>query len=393
MISKDLPTIPAAEFRERWDRVRGMMERLRLDLLLAYADDRAVFGPAHARWLSNFPVHFEPVCIAMPKRGEPLMLTGPESVEYARLAGQISDVRAASVFAHPDEDYQYTKIYDLENSISELTGGLTSPCRVGLAGKGLMSAYFLAACQKALPDAEWVDVENAVSDLRAIKSRSEIGVIRYAYEIAEQGLQAAVNAIGAGVTEREVAAEADAAMRRAGAEGTGIDTIVASGPNSNPILARSTFRPIEADDLVLLTVAPRYEGYHAAIGRPVFVGDPGVDVRRALGVACRAQEECSHAIRPGVEGRMVEATGRRVVEEAGLGQYFLYSGVHSVGTIEFEPPIFGPSSPTRLAKDMIISVDIPLFNAPWGGMRVEDGYLVTELGAEKLNLTPSEFRK
>jgi Xaa-Pro aminopeptidase len=93
-------------------------------------------------------------------------------------------------------------------------------------------------------------------------------------------------------------------------------------------------------------------------------------------------------MRPGVEGRSVEAEGRRVVEDAGLGRYFLYSGVHSVGVIEFEPPIFGPSSAAALLPDMIISVDIPLFNAPWGGLRVEDGFLLTDGGAERLNRTP-----
>jgi Xaa-Pro aminopeptidase len=201
-------------------------------------------------------------------------------------------------------------------------------------------------------------------------------------------LIAAVEAIGVGAVEREVAAAAECAMRRMGAEGTGIDTIVASGPNSRPILARSTFRTIQADDLVLLTVAPRYEGYHAAIGRPVLVGDPGEEIRRAVEVAWKAQEACFHAMRPGAEGRNVEAIGRRIVEDAGLGPYFLYSGVHSVGVIEFEPPIFGPSSTALLQPKMVISVDIPLFNAPWGGLRIEDGFLITESGAERLNHSP-----
>jgi len=96
---------------------------------------------------------------------------------------------------------------------------------------------------------------------------------------------------------------------------------------------------------------------------------------------------------PGVEGRAVEAAGRRIVEAAGLGEYFLYSGVHSVGVIEFEPPIFGPSSAAMLAENMVISVDIPMFNAPWGGLRVEDGFLVTGDGAERLNRTPFLVRK
>ncbi len=94
-----------------------------------------------------------------------------------------------------------------------------------------------------------------------------------------------------------------------------------------------------------------------------------------------------------MEGHEVEAIGRRIVEEAGLGSYFLYSGVHSVGAIEFEPPIFGPSSHARLKKDMVISVDIPLFNTPWGGLRIEDGYLMTATAAERLNNTPYKIQK
>jgi Xaa-Pro aminopeptidase len=370
-----------------------MMHEQALDLIIAYADDRAVFGPAHARWLANFPVHFEPVCILLPRQGEPIMLCGPESVEYALLAGQIRDVRAASVFTHPDEDYPYAKIHRLEDSLAEATGGLKTIRTVGLAGRGLMGFDVLSELMKTLPQVEWVDVENIMCDLRAVKSPAEMEVIRYAYRIAEAGFQAAVNAIGVGVTEREVAAEADAAMRRAGAEGTGIDTIVASGPHSRPILGRSTFRQIQQNELVLLTLAPRYEGYHAAIGRPVFVGDPGNEMARALDVACRAQAACFQAMRPGVEGREVEAVGRSIVEAAGLGQYFLYSGVHSVGVIEFEPPIFGPSSAARLKRDMIVSVDIPLFDAPWGGLRVEDGFRITEAGAERLNETPLMIQK
>jgi Xaa-Pro aminopeptidase len=231
-------------------------------------------------------------------------------------------------------------------------------------------------------------VDGAVAGLRAQKSADEIAVTRHAYRIAEAGMLAGVQAVAPGVTERAVAAEIEAALRRAGAEGTGIDTIVASGPNSRPILARSTFRKIEADDGVLLTVAPRYEGYHAALGRLVPLGDPDPRIRAALEVAVRAQEACAQALRPGIEGREVEAIGRRIVSEAGLGPHFLYSGVHSVGVVEFEPPIFGPSSPAQLMENMIISIDIPIFNAPWGGLRVEDGYLITDSGAERLSGIP-----
>jgi Xaa-Pro aminopeptidase len=256
-----------------------------------------------------------------------------------------------------------------------------------------MGADLLAAFQSTLPDVEWVDVEDDLCNLRAQKSPAEIAVIRHTYHIAQVGFRAAIEAIEVGVTEREVAAEIEAAMRRAGAEGTGIDTIVASGPNTRPILARSTFRPIERDDLVLLTIAPRYEGYHAAIGRAVMVGNPGQEIKHALSVAIQAQRACFKALRPGIEGRQIESIGRRIVAEGDLGRYFLYSGVHSIGVIEFEPPIFGPSSAATLKENMVISIDIPVFNTPWGGLRIEDGYLITASGAEPLHDTPYQIQK
>ena len=369
------------------------MDEKELDILVAYADDRATYGPAHARWLANFPVHFEPVCILMFRQGDPILLTGPESDQYALLTGRIPNVRVLREFTHPNEDYPFSKIQSLAEIVAEMGMDIRSLKRVGLGGQGLINGNLLQALRSALPGMEWEDVEDALCELRSQKSPSEIEVIRCAYRIAEAGFQAAVDVTRAGVTEREVAAEIDSAMRHAGSEGTGIDTIVASGPNTRPILARSTFRRIESNDSVLLTIAPRYEGYHAAIGRLVLVGDPGREIRQALDVAVRAQESCCAALRPGVEGREVEAIGRQIVGAAGLGQYFLYSGVHSVGVIEFEPPIFGPSSPAVLKKDMIISIDIPMFNAPWGGLRVENGYLITDTGAEPLHHTPYLIQK
>jgi hypothetical protein len=86
------PQIPADEYPKRWRSVQQLMEEENLDLVVAYADDRAVFGPAHARWLANFPVHFESVCIVLARTGPPALLCGPESDQYALLAGRIPDV-------------------------------------------------------------------------------------------------------------------------------------------------------------------------------------------------------------------------------------------------------------------------------------------------------------
>ncbi|MCP5109715.1 MAG: hypothetical protein GY953_02645, partial [bacterium] len=150
------PAIPAEEFPRRWHSVQAMLARQGLDLLVAYADDRAVFGPAHARWLANFPVHFEPVCILLAADRDPVLLCGPESDQYALLTGRIPDVRVLREFTHPDEDYLYSKIESFADVAGEIVADVKSARKVGLAGGSLMGAEILSALKAAPPDSDWV---------------------------------------------------------------------------------------------------------------------------------------------------------------------------------------------------------------------------------------------
>ena len=379
------PRIPDSEYPTRWTRVQAAMAEVGLDLVIAYADDHAVTGPAHARYLVDFAPHFEPVCILMPVGGRPLLLSGPETETFALLTARCKDVRVIREFTHPDEEYPYTTLVSLRDMIAEAAGRIGGQIhRVGLAGLELMPIKIYQALQQALTGVKMVDAEGLLTRLRAIKSPAEQAVIRYAYELAQAGVEAAVAAAREGILEREIAAVAEHAMRSRGSEGTGIDTIVAAGPNNRPILARSGLRPLQCDELILLTIAPRYEGYHAAIGLPLVLGHPSDDVRRAMDIASEAHVAARLAMYPGQAGSQVEGAARRIVEAAGLGPNFLYSGVHSIGVVEFEPPIFGPNNHGPLQAGMVLSIDIPLFHAPWGGLRYEYGYLVTESGAEPL---------
>ncbi len=385
-----LPRIPHSEFRIRWERLQAAMAGAGLDLVIAYADDHAVAGPGHARYLADFAPHFEPVCILVAAAGEPLLLSGPETETFAQLTARVKDVRVVREFTHPDEEYPFTTLVSLRDIIAEASERAgASPRRVGLAGLELMPVKIHQALMQALDGVELVDAENLVSSLRAIKSQAEQAVIRYAYRIAQAGMQSAFDAIHEGASEREVAAAAEFSMRSLGSEGMGIDTIVASGPNTHPILARTRLRELRRDELILLTIAPRYEGYHAAIGRPLVIGQPPSEVRHAMEVAVAAQKAAMEAMRPRTPGSEVEGAARRVVKAGSLEKYFLYSGVHSVGVIEFEPPIFGPGNHDPLRTDMVLSIDVPLFHAPWGGLRYEDGYLITEAGAGPLDDFPT----
>ena len=351
---------------------------------IAFGDDRSVAGPDHIRYLSDLEPHFEPVLIAG-RAGESraVLLTGPETTGYAAVVTKrtaIDEIIAIDEFVHPEEEYPTIPLHSgLERLLSLFAGAK----RIATLGGGSISTpvwqrLFVPLVNSGL---EFAAADGVAYGLRAAKTDAEQAVIDEAYRIARLGLEAAARAARPGVTEREVAAEAEAAMRRAGAEGFGIDTMVASGvANTAPILARSTFRQIEAGDLVSVTLAPRYEGYHAALARAfLFRRDPKVEA--AIETARRGQRAAVEHFVVGTEGRVAAQAVRDVLEGAGTGADLPYVPVHSMGMIEFEPPIFLSSSEVRIREGMALSVDAALFHGPWGGLRLEDGWSIRKGGA------------
>lgn len=384
------PVIPREEYPLRWEKVQKVLQEQELDMILAYADDRATYGTAYGRYFADIPVHFENVLVMFVKDRGPLLLVGPETDGYAQLKSTIRDIRVLAEFSAEDEDYPFSTVVPLREVVSEVVG---SAKRVGLAAKVHMSATLYEAVCAALPQSEFVAVDKALEEIRGIKTPAEIEVIRYAYKIADLGMEAAIKAIRPGVTEREVAAEAEYAMRRAGCEGYGIDPMVASGENTDHIIARTTMRVLQEGDVVCITLAPRYEGYHGACARTVLLGKQDEKFMKALHASIRAQQTCAENLLSGNVGSVVEQMGRDIMEEAGYGKNFMYSGLHSVGVTEFEPPILGPSSRTVIQDNMVISIDIPLYEADIRGFRTESGYLIENGKATPLSTIPYLIQK
>ncbi len=114
------------------------------------------------------------------------------------------------------------------------------------------------------------------------------------------------------------------------AEGTGIDTIVASGPNTRPNWHAPLSAEIENRDAVLLTLAPRYEGYHAAMAAWFLLGNPMPKLEKAYRTAVEAQLACQKALKPGVKAGRLKPLGGVLSRPAGYENYFLYSGFGTV---------------------------------------------------------------
>lgn len=389
------PMIPKTEFLERQRRVQEKMKKNDVDLLITYSDDGAVFGQQYTRWLFNYQPHFEPAIILIPSVGEPVLLTGVESEEYVYASSYCENVAVVDEFVYEAHEFPFSNIIPLEKKINEVINDAGIEIKsIGIAGMNIIPHRLYQRIENIFGSEKMSSADDLMMELREVKSESEIKVIEYTYHIAQKGMEAALEAISAGKTEREIAAIAESVMRNLGSEGMGIDTIIASGKkNSYPIIARTSFREIQKNDLVSMTIAPRYEGYHGAIARPVIVGDVGQEVEHAIDTAIQAQAAAKELLKAGVKGYRVDAAAREVVEAAGLIEKYVYTGIHSIGVSEFEPPSLNSQYTDSVKENMIYSIDIPLFFNEWGGLRYEDGFHVTKEGARPLQTLDNRLIK
>ncbi len=390
----NLPKIPDGEYLIRKQSIQALMQSNGIDLIFFYGDDRAVFGANHTRWLTNYAPHFEPILIGVPVKGDIHSATGAESETFYQNTAKIGQIHVVNEFNMPEEEYPYTKPVSFKSYLDSLISEIgKADIKIAFSGQANFP-YWLVELIKSFNFAT-VDTAKFELDyrlLRASKSEAEIAVLKYGFEIAEAGLEAGIAALEVGVTEREVAAEIEYVMRKMGSEGSGIDTIVGFGKsNTFPILTRTTFKKLAKGDLALLTIAPRYEGYHGVIGRPIAIGEQPKEIKFAIESAIKASDASEKMLKVGAVGRDISKAGLDVLKAAGLLEVCRYSGIHSIGTSEFEPPILTSVSDFVLPNNSFISIDVPLFMTDWGGFRVETGYLVSNTGVTRFSKSRPEY--
>jgi Xaa-Pro aminopeptidase len=242
------------------------------------------------------------------------------------------------------------------------------------------------------------DCTHILSELRIVKDAEEIDSIRKAAKVAKGGMKAAVEAVKPGITESQIAAEAEYAMRKAGAEEFW-RTYISSGPRTNIAHGLPTQRKLKNGDLVMIDIHPIVNGYSADMCRTVCVGKPRAEQQDAFDLYLKAQQTTISKVKAGVGMVELEQTLHGVIKEGGHGNHIFGPPIHGVG-IEFEesplPPghafFHGEKEPPPLEANMVIAVgNCGLYTGPWG-VRVEDTVVVGLEGPMVLTTYPRQLK-
>ena len=224
--------------------------------------------------------------------------------------------------------------------------------------------------------------------LRRVKDEEEIRLMRKAGTITSAGMQAAYQTIKPGITEIEVAAEIEYAMRREGGWGTGFDTIVASGLRSAYPHGGCANRKIRAGDLVVVDIGSSYEHYLSDMTRTMVAGKPSERQRKIYEIVRTAQEKAHEAIKAGAKGKDVDLAARKTIQDARYGEYFVHSLGHGVGLDIHEPPGLSAASKDVLVAGNVVTNEPGIYIPDFGGIRIEDTVLIEEDKTEKLTKGP-----
>ena len=196
-------------------------------------------------------------------------------------------------------------------------------------------------------------------------------------------MKVAMDACRPGVTEKEVAREAEVAFRKDGVEEV-LFAIVAAGANSARPHHDSGEKMMEEGEGVIIDIGASLNGYASDITRVVHLGKPSDEFRAVYDIVVRANEEGRAAVGPGVPAQEVDAAARRVIEEAGYGKSFIHRTGHGIGVDGHEAPWIMQGNEEPLEPGMAFSVEPGIYLPGKFGVRIEDIVVVTEEGVQVL---------
>jgi Xaa-Pro aminopeptidase len=371
-------TLPATDrLRPRLAHLRGALHGQELEALI-------VSGPANIRYLSNHTGSAGILVLS----GDALHLLIDFRYQAAIEALQ------ASASAPPD-----LRVWPVPASYDE---ALVECLRqIGVTQVGFEAAHLTVARYEWLtPRIQKAGItlqstSRLVEEARIVKDEFEIDLLREAAARLSSVVDAALGTVRAGVEERVVAGEVEAAIRRAGYERLAFDTIVASGPHAALPHHRAGARTLVQGDLVVLDFGGVLDGYCCDLTRTVSIGPPSAEARRVYDAVLAAQQAAIDAVRPGIDASAVDAAARSVLETHGLGEAFGHGTGHGLGLDVHEEPRIGrprsDAAPVTLEPGMVFTIEPGAYLPGWGGVRIEDDVLVTTTGCDVLTSSPRAF--
>ena len=377
-----------------WPQDDAKLERVRALLAEHDLDALVVRAPDNVLYLTNFwGMKGYDACV-FPRDGEPVLITIEASSEDAARSGWTSDVRLIRGYADDDPRPVPARTLDAALAASQDYGRIGLELTMGTQAADRMvgePTTFTKGWFDAWPAAE--DAMPVLNAARAIKTPQEIERMRLANEICAAAMEHVRGLLRPGMKESEAAAIWQGFVH---GQGTGWKgkvelaypfSLVWSGRGIKTFTATGDL-PVQENEPTLFEIWVCADGYWADHTKLLCPGELRADYRELeaglLDVYNRAIDHC----KPGASFAGLDRLVREGIAALGYPGQPTHPICHGVGARAHEPPYAHQAGGGEIAAGMVLAIEPGCYWEGGGGLRVEDNFLITASGAEKLSSFP-----
>jgi Xaa-Pro dipeptidase len=369
------------------ERVRALMSEHELDVLVVRAPDNVLY-------LTNFwGMKGYDACV-FPREGEPVLICLEPSAEDASRMAWTDDIR---LFAGYDaSDPRPPGLRALDAAVTAAAGHN----RVGLElSLGTQASDRMVGEPTTFPKAwfdAWpgaADATPILSEARMVKTSQEVERMRLANEIAAAAMEHVQGVLRPGMTEAQAAAEWLGFVH---GEGTGWNgqvelalgfSLVWSGPGIKTFTA-TTNGPVVENEPTLFEIWVCADGYWADHTKSLCPGELTPRYTELLEQLTAVYDDAVAFCRPGASLAELDRRVRAGIAEAGYPGQPSHPICHGIGARAHEPPYAHQAGGGEIRQDMVLAIEPGIYWPEGGGLRLEDNFLITSDGAEKLSPFP-----
>ena len=383
---------------QKLDRVRELMKQQGFSALVCRAPDNLVY-------LANYWCMKGYDAVVFPAEGEPTLCVIEPQLADAERNAWTKDIRLFKGYDDRDPRPPQMRCLDLalavlkERSLTDKVGielslGTQSCDRMVGEPTTFTQGYFEAFRPIA---GQVADATPLLVEARAIKTAQEIERMRLANELAALAMEHTHERLRPGMKESEVAAMFEGYVHGKGVGFKGkvemarAFTLVWSGKGIATFTATGD-RPIVANEPTLFEIWVCVDGYWNDLTKNLCPGELTPEYHKLLDLLLKVFHDAVSYARDGASLPELDRLIRREIAEGGHPGQPSHPICHGVGARAHEPPYAHQAGTGVIRKNMVLAIEPGIYWPGGGGLRLEDNFLITESGNEKLCSFPDDFR-
>ena len=381
-------------------RALNMMNRYEVDALIASS-------PENITYLSNFPAGFSfltdvetYVILPYDQDIKPVIVISKNAVDLFLASNSwINDIELwGEFYFYESDEVNYDAMTPLEKEYAQVVYQKSKPTALEALSKALQERGLIDAClgvdEKGFSPIQYENMNSILSqaniiygshifdEIRIVKTEEEIHRLRIASQINEIGMQALVDALKLGITEREVAEIYNLSVIQNG--GLPVHACVQGGTRGALVSGEPTNYAFKMGDGIRLDFNCSYSSYYADLARTAVIGKPSKKLEKYSEAILAGVLEVEKIIKPGIKVSEVFEYVLQTVRSRGLPKIDRHHAGHGIGLCCCEAPIISRNNNTVLEKGNVFCIETPIYEIGFGCVHIEDTVVVNDTGCERI---------